>query len=430
VKSVFQSVSRPVTRAIDKIVDFITKKGKALWAKLKSDPRGDKGKAGPDQKQPGNGHTLKPDWETVNFSADGHRHRLFVAAAGGKATLMVASTEQPVVSYLNRVITDEKATPEIKQKAQAALQLATAAGSQANEIAKLAVHVPEEKEAASKQKMSKEQAELSAEQKKLADLLKEIFEQKNSIEPWLGKPVANVPKGLLGYDVRPDNGTFLYGGSYSFLQIQRAAGFGSADKHSFPIVHVNPHELVQKGAGILRADMEVIKAYRAAIATHEANLKLDQAPDLEGNPDGLANQLEKGANKQRPFNMGIRKQMEAIVKFLQDGGDLTGIEVKVGQKRVDYTARIRSDDQSQHIMIEYKHVTGTLSNERRDVLVTKLAAQLTGQIEGGRGKYTTHIIDWPEFSGLDTRSQAEFRVVIEDVREAAATMGIDVKWEG
>ncbi|QHY98721.1 hypothetical protein SSPS47_26800 [Streptomyces sp. S4.7] len=32
VKSVFQSVSRPVNRAIDKIVDFIAKKGKALWS--------------------------------------------------------------------------------------------------------------------------------------------------------------------------------------------------------------------------------------------------------------------------------------------------------------------------------------------------------------------------------------------------------------
>ncbi|MFC9603422.1 hypothetical protein ACFTTN_08155 [Streptomyces niveus] len=36
VKSVFQSISRPVTRAIDKIVDFIAKKGKALWRNLKS----------------------------------------------------------------------------------------------------------------------------------------------------------------------------------------------------------------------------------------------------------------------------------------------------------------------------------------------------------------------------------------------------------
>ncbi|MDX3591686.1 hypothetical protein PV749_11180 [Streptomyces sp. ID03-2B] len=43
VKSVFQSVSRPVTRAIDKIVDFIAKKGKALWNKLRKERKG-KGK--------------------------------------------------------------------------------------------------------------------------------------------------------------------------------------------------------------------------------------------------------------------------------------------------------------------------------------------------------------------------------------------------
>lgn len=36
VKSVFHAVSRPVNRAIDKIVDFIAKKGKALWSKLKT----------------------------------------------------------------------------------------------------------------------------------------------------------------------------------------------------------------------------------------------------------------------------------------------------------------------------------------------------------------------------------------------------------
>ncbi|WP_326617409.1 hypothetical protein OHA57_17645 [Streptomyces anulatus] len=41
VKSVFQSVSRPVTRAIDKIVDFIAKKGKALWAKLRGKKAGE-----------------------------------------------------------------------------------------------------------------------------------------------------------------------------------------------------------------------------------------------------------------------------------------------------------------------------------------------------------------------------------------------------
>ncbi|WP_258312033.1 hypothetical protein ACQ9ZG_17360 [Streptomyces araujoniae] len=429
VKSVFQSVSRPVTRAIDKLVDFIAKKGRALWNKHK----GDKGKAGPDKRKPGEGRPLDPNWETVNFSASGHGHRLFVVAAGTKATLMVASTEQPVANYLNHVLTDETTRSETKQKAQEALQLATTAGSQANDIAKLAAHVPEKKEVASRQKMSKEQAELSGDQRKLADLLKGIFEQKNSIEPWLGKPVANVPKGLLGYDVRPDSGTFLYGGTYSFLQIQRAGGFGSADKNSFPMVHVNTDENVQKGAGILRADMEVIKAYRAEIAAHQDKLKddeADEAPDLEGNPDGLANQLEKGANKKRPFNMGIRKQMEAIVDFLRKGELLTGVEVKVGKKRIDYTARMSINGKTQHVMIEYKHVTGTLSSERRSELIAKLTAQLTGQIEGGRRKYTSHIIEWPEFSGLDARSQTAFREVIEDAVKLGKGVGVDVRWNG
>ncbi|MFE3248639.1 hypothetical protein [Streptomyces sp. NPDC059209] len=41
VRSIFQSVSRPVGRAIDKIVDFIAKKGKGLWSKLSG-----RGKAG------------------------------------------------------------------------------------------------------------------------------------------------------------------------------------------------------------------------------------------------------------------------------------------------------------------------------------------------------------------------------------------------
>ncbi|MFF2007868.1 hypothetical protein ACFVWY_02195, partial [Streptomyces sp. NPDC058195] len=35
VKSVFHTVSKPVTRAIDKIINLITKKGKALWNKLR-----------------------------------------------------------------------------------------------------------------------------------------------------------------------------------------------------------------------------------------------------------------------------------------------------------------------------------------------------------------------------------------------------------
>ncbi|MGQ4489472.1 hypothetical protein ACN6LM_007286, partial [Streptomyces sp. SAS_281] len=46
VKSVFHAVSRPVNRAIDKLVNFIAKKGKALWRKLKDGKKND-GKKNP-----------------------------------------------------------------------------------------------------------------------------------------------------------------------------------------------------------------------------------------------------------------------------------------------------------------------------------------------------------------------------------------------
>ncbi|WSD68644.1 hypothetical protein OG978_15285 [Streptomyces sp. NBC_01591] len=53
VKSVFHAVAKPVNRAIDKIVSFIVKKGKALWNKLKGkdgkDGKGDDKKPGQDK---------------------------------------------------------------------------------------------------------------------------------------------------------------------------------------------------------------------------------------------------------------------------------------------------------------------------------------------------------------------------------------------
>ncbi|MEU0625974.1 hypothetical protein [Streptomyces sp. NPDC005989] len=52
VKSVFHAVARPVNRAIDKIVNFITKKGKALWAKKKkNDSRSPRKKQDNQQKE-------------------------------------------------------------------------------------------------------------------------------------------------------------------------------------------------------------------------------------------------------------------------------------------------------------------------------------------------------------------------------------------
>ncbi|MGX1951501.1 hypothetical protein ACWIGY_14555, partial [Streptomyces anulatus] len=78
VKSVFQSVSRPVTRAIDKIVDFIAKKGKALWAKLRGKKDPEKRN---DKKHEGAKKEDKFSPISVEFTMSGAHHRIKVPTA-------------------------------------------------------------------------------------------------------------------------------------------------------------------------------------------------------------------------------------------------------------------------------------------------------------------------------------------------------------
>ncbi|PPK63708.1 hypothetical protein V5P93_002203 [Actinokineospora auranticolor] len=474
IKDVFQKLAKPVNQAVDWVIDKIVGLAKGVLAKVKAitktvkdefgkaRPGKDRPKKGrppakqrpdkghpektrpektppgktppgktqpPTKARPGDVRRLEPDWAVVTFSADRHTHRLWFVVSGSTATLMVASREQSLLNYLDHVIADEKTDPKVRKEARAARRLAEAAGDQANEIAKLAVHVPKSDEDAGRKKLTAKQQELAGQQRQLADALKEIFAAKNPIEPWLGTLIAGVPKDLFGYDVRTDSGKYLYGGDYSFLQIQRAPGFGSAAPGSFPMVHVDSADLVQKGPGILRVEMEVIKVYRDTIAAYRDKLKRDEAPDLEGDdPDGLANSLASGANKFQPLNVGVRKQMEAIVNFLKNNGELTGIEVHVGKKRVDYTFRAHVEGRSRHVMVEYKHVTGKLSDDVRDKRVAGLREQLFGQIDGSQGKYVEHIIDWPEFDSLDPRSKAAFQEVIEDAIEHGGKKHITVIW--
>ncbi|MFD4232750.1 hypothetical protein [Streptomyces sp. NPDC058542] len=71
VKSVFQSVSRPVTRAIDKIVDFIARKGKALWNKRKDKKGGDQNKKDrPDVRLAARKAALRGWQDTARHTAD------------------------------------------------------------------------------------------------------------------------------------------------------------------------------------------------------------------------------------------------------------------------------------------------------------------------------------------------------------------------
>ncbi|MFD4949057.1 hypothetical protein ACFWNT_42840, partial [Streptomyces sp. NPDC058409] len=92
VKSVFHTVAKPVNRAIDKIVDFIAKKGKALWNKLK-------GKGGGDGKDKGKNDGRResgPVGKNLTWTVETESHRLWIDQAGRRYVPMIASRPHPV----------------------------------------------------------------------------------------------------------------------------------------------------------------------------------------------------------------------------------------------------------------------------------------------------------------------------------------------
>lgn len=405
-----------IMELIEKALVWLIEKGKALLAAVgigKKDK--DKDKKGGGAEQVG---------EEVDFEAGGESHRLWIDVSGSNATLMVASTQQSVNQYLSHV--ERNGPPDLSSKAKEARQLAETTDHDADEVAKIAVHVPDEKETPNQAKLTEKQANLKGKEKQLADLLKEIFEGMNPIRPRLGKPIDEIKKTPYGYELKPDSGDYEYGGSYSNTEIERGKGFGSADEKAFPMVHVDEAALVQEGPGLLQSDWPVIHDYEAEIAGVQKRLADDEAPQLKGGPLGPSSQLRSGGRKKRSFTRGIRKQMEAIVKAIRAGEDITGIEVVVGKRRIDYTTRIKIGTKSANVLVEYKHWTGKLTPARRTELSNKLQAQLEGQISGGKGQYSILMVVWPAFGDLDATSQERFREVIADVTEFGTERGIKV----
>ncbi|KUJ64152.1 hypothetical protein ACZ90_61230 [Streptomyces albus subsp. albus] len=117
VKSVFHAVARPVNRAIDKIVDFIAKKGKALWQKLKPGKSG----AEPGTKRPVNGKDPVRDKDSPSrghvidiirsidvsrkFTSFGHVHTIRAKGEpSGRLRTTLASEEEDFKKKVRRVI--------------------------------------------------------------------------------------------------------------------------------------------------------------------------------------------------------------------------------------------------------------------------------------------------------------------------------------
>ncbi|MEU8541343.1 hypothetical protein AB0C52_15360 [Streptomyces sp. NPDC048717] len=121
VKSVFHTVSRPVNRAIDKIVGFIVQKGKALWQKLKKD----RGSPDPGSRKAGGKGTEKdpPSRRHVldivsgidasrKFMSFGHAHTIRAKGnSSGVLKLTLASEEEDFKKKVARVISELRTYP-------------------------------------------------------------------------------------------------------------------------------------------------------------------------------------------------------------------------------------------------------------------------------------------------------------------------------
>ncbi|MER5615402.1 hypothetical protein [Streptomyces sp. NPDC002215] len=107
VKSVFHAVARPVNRAIDKIVGFIVKKGKALWNNLKKKndgatkkPSSRDGKNSPGHPKGGEEQQRKP--VTVDFTMQGEPHRLTLTPS--RRLMMASLNPKEVLDKVNKTM--------------------------------------------------------------------------------------------------------------------------------------------------------------------------------------------------------------------------------------------------------------------------------------------------------------------------------------
>ncbi|MGW1412347.1 hypothetical protein ACWCPY_41165, partial [Streptomyces sp. NPDC002403] len=95
VKSVFHAVSRPVNRAIDKIVGFIVKAGKSLWRKIRNPSADNDGKK--ETKAPtGDRKELGPVGKNLTWTVRTESHRLWITRTGQHYVPMIASRPHPV----------------------------------------------------------------------------------------------------------------------------------------------------------------------------------------------------------------------------------------------------------------------------------------------------------------------------------------------
>ena len=208
---------------------------------------------------------------------------------------------------------------------------------------------------------------------------------------------------------------------YAFFEIEGLReirrGRGNASNPDYPPVHVDVDGNIQPNTNALyRSDYSLIEQYQEAVAS--IDMEGDELPEiLAGSPDSLVRAL-KSKNKPE-YAHGIRKQMQHLVQVIKSGASITGIEVPIGERRVDYTLL----ENGEEVMVEYKHWTGNVKAPRRRKLTTRLADQLNAYVRLGpeRGYRKLRVV-FSGFYALDEDSQNDFNDVLEDIYNTVVTI--------
>lgn len=112
VKQVFHAVARPVNRAIDKIVSFITKKGKEAWRRLRG-----KNREPPNSKNQKKDDPRQKISYTKDFQMAGEAHTLYATSKGEHIVVEMASARREWVTDLaNSALTEERGKPQSSRR--------------------------------------------------------------------------------------------------------------------------------------------------------------------------------------------------------------------------------------------------------------------------------------------------------------------------
>ncbi|GLY05344.1 hypothetical protein [Actinoplanes sp. NBRC 101535] len=451
VKKIFEALSKPVAKAIDWVVDKIVTLAKKLWAKIQAKLAAARRKATqlrdkvrdkvrekfdrsrrPDQKKrqgdrsaDAGGAGLKPEWETVSFSAAGESHRLWIEVTGGRPGLMVASTTAAVTSYLADVV-KQNPEPALMARVSSAQKIVAMADADALDIVRSAA-TAQVTDAGVRAKLRAKHRALVGEMRELAGHLAAIFAFRQPIAPHIGKKIDPIPEAPLGYAFWQDKGAFEYGVDYDYKEIKRLPGFAAMGE-TFPLVHVDKNDLIATGSGLLRAENEVVRTYQDEID------KVQKAHGpLRGNPSEPVSQIN--GSPLPAYRIGRRKQMESIIRVIRStprtGEQLVAVEEALGHgkgsTRPDYGVRGAAGTE---IMIEYKYWAAAPDPATLAKRLTSLRAQLRGHITGGvakfGGKNVTIVLrlEWQIFDRITQPERGRYLAVMRNVRNFAATQNV------